>query len=134
MAYKLIIDGASVENMLHGPDGIVGRYMIGKSQVVQNAAFVACPKRTGRLSQSIVKRFYDSPEGFTVVIAALQPYAVFVHEGTKPHDIRPVKAKSLRWFGTDGNPIFAKVVHHPGTPARRFLTDQMYLFYEPFPF
>ena len=131
MPYKLIIDGAVVENMLHGPDGIVGRYMIGKSQVVQNAAIVQCPKRTTLLSQSIVKRFYDSPEGFTVVIAALQDYALPVHEGTKPHDIRPKNAKALRWFGADGKPIFAKVVHHPGTPARRFLTDNLHLFYDP---
>ena len=76
MTVKLIIDGLAVENMLHSPDGLIGRYMIGKSQVVQNAAIRDCPKRTGRLSESIVKRFYDSDEGFTVVIAALQPYAL----------------------------------------------------------
>jgi hypothetical protein len=133
MAYKLIIDGAVVENMLHGPDGIVGRYMIGKSQIVQNAAIVQCPKRTGKLSQSIVKRFYDSDVGFTVVIAALQPYALYVHEGTKAHVIYPKKAKALRWYGADGNPIFATKVNHPGTKANHFLTDQMYLFFEPFP-
>jgi len=131
MAYQLIIDGAAVENMLHSPDGIVGRYMIGKSQVVQNAAIVQCPKRTGRLSQSIVKRFYDSPEGFTVVIAALQPYALYVHEGTKPHTIYPVKAKALSWVAPGGTRVFAKKVNHPGTKANHFLSDQLHLFYDP---
>ncbi len=131
MTVKLIIDGLAVENMLHSPEGIVGRYMIGKSQVVQNAAIRQCPKRTGRLSESIVKRFYDTPEGFTVVIAALQPYALYVHEGTKAHVIRPTKAKALRWFDATGKPVFASFVNHPGTKANRFLTDNMYLFYTP---
>ena len=139
MAVKLIIDGAAVQAMLHSPDGVVGRYMIGKSQVVQNAAIRDCPKRTGKLSESIVKRFYDTTEGFTVVIAALQSYALPVHEGTKPHMIYPKNAKVLSWVSTGGanfsgaQRVFAKSVHHPGTAPRRFLTDNMYLFYQPFP-
>ena len=134
MPYKLIIDGAVVENMLHGPDGIVGRYMIGKSQVVQNAAIRDCPKRTTLLSESIKKRFYDSPEGFTVVIAALQPYALPVHEGSKAHTVYPKKAKALRWYGPDGSPIFAKSAKIPARAGRPFLSQNLYLFFEPFPF
>jgi len=48
-------------------------------------------------------------------------YAVFVHEGTKPHIIRAVKKKSLyrekAWVG-----YFAKSVKHPWTKANPFFT------------
>lgn len=33
---------------------------------------------------------------------------------TPPHEIRPVHAKALHFF-VDGDEVFCKVVHHPGT-------------------
>lgn len=46
-------------------------------------------------------------------------YAVFVHEGTKPHDIMPVNKRVLadRKMGI----IYGMLVHHPGTKANRFM-------------
>jgi hypothetical protein len=66
--------------------------------------------------------------------------AVFLEDGTRPHVIRPRKAKALRW-PAKGTPVtlggrartgavrslgrgafaFAKIVHHPGTKAQPFL-------------
>lgn len=63
----------------------------------------------------------------------------FVDKGTEPHEIRPVRAKALR-FNTGYQPktlarpartvsgggkatgpeVFAQVVHHPGSEAREF--------------
>lgn len=37
--------------------------------------------------------------------------------------IRPVRAKSLRWFGPNG-PKFAQEIHHPGVPPRPFIMIQ----------
>jgi len=48
-------------------------------------------------------------------------YAVYVHEGTAPHTIKP-KGKYLRFKGSGGNYVFAKSVNHPGTKANPFLT------------
>jgi len=48
-------------------------------------------------------------------------YAVFVHFGTRPHDIKPKNAKALRWVGGDGLFHFAKVVEHPGYKGDPFL-------------
>lgn len=58
----------------------------------------------------------------------------FVEDGTKPHIIRPRSGSALRFLGgggrisqpgpnqriatRGGGVVFAKVVHHPGTPAR----------------
>jgi hypothetical protein len=47
-------------------------------------------------------------------------YAKFVHDGTRPHVIRPRQAQALR-FLVGGRVVYAKVVHHPGTRARPFL-------------
>lgn len=43
-----------------------------------------------------------------------------VHDGTRPHTIRPRNAQVLR-FVVDGRVVFARVVHHPGTRARPFI-------------
>lgn len=128
MPIKMVIDGAAVDEFL-SRDGPVGAFMMIRSQVVQDAARLDCPKRTGKLSESIVKRFFDTPGTFSVAIAALQPYAVYVHEGTRPHIILPVKAQALRWYDASHNPVFASIVHHPGTKPHRFLSDNLHLFF-----
>lgn len=43
-----------------------------------------------------------------------------VNDGTRPHIIRPKRAKALR-FRVGGKVVFARIVHHPGTRARPFL-------------
>lgn len=47
-------------------------------------------------------------------------YARFVNDGTAPHQIRPTRARALR-FRVGGRIVFARVVNHPGTRARPFL-------------
>lgn len=53
------------------------------------------------------------------------PYAA-IHEfggRTSAHVIRPRRAKALRWYDGEGNPVFARYVNHPGSviPARPYL-------------
>lgn len=47
-------------------------------------------------------------------------YAIFVHEGTRPHTILPRFKKALYWAGA-AHPV--KKVNHPGTKGRRFLQE-----------
>jgi hypothetical protein len=61
-------------------------------------------------------------------------YARAVHEGSRPHEIRPRRRKVLRW-ARGGSPrrltgsprtgngefLYARVVHHPGNKPNRFL-------------
>jgi hypothetical protein len=46
------------------------------------------------------------------------PYAAFVHEGTRPHDIVPRNARALFWAGA-AHPVAR--VHHPGTRPNPWL-------------
>lgn len=49
------------------------------------------------------------------------PYAIYNHDDTRPHLIRPKNAKVLAFQGNTGT-VFARVVHHPGTRGTKFLT------------
>lgn len=54
-------------------------------------------------------------------------YAVYVHEGTKPHLI-PLGGegpKILTGWTYDNAPVFTPVVNHPGTKARPWLRDSL---------
>lgn len=88
---------------------------------VMNRAKVLAPVDTGRLRASIrieSRRTFTLRSVFTV--GSDVSYAPMVHDGTRPHTIRPKRAQALR-FRVGGRVVYAKVVHHPGTRARPFL-------------
>ncbi|MCL6437218.1 MAG: hypothetical protein K6T51_01295 [Rubrobacteraceae bacterium] len=66
----------------------------------------------------------DGPYGVEFYDRA--PQALFLEEGTRPHEILPRRARALRWYGPDGAPIFARRVSHPGTHATRWLSRALY--------
>jgi hypothetical protein len=72
------------------------------------------PWRTGRLAQSFQVEIRK-------LFAKIYPnvnYAIYVHEGTRPHLILPRIKEALYWEGAR-YPV--KKVNHPGTQANRFL-------------
>lgn len=88
---------------------------------VVNRAKILCPVDTGRLRASIkgkASRTWTLRPQFTV--SSNVDYAPMVHDGTRPHIIRP-RTKQVLKFNVGGQVVFAKVVHHPGTRARPFL-------------
>ena len=87
--------------------------------VIHRNAMVEAPvnKQTGggTLRQNIKGRMITKLSG---VVESLAPYSIFVHEGTRPHDIRPIKARGLANKRT--GEYFGKLVHHPGTRANPY--------------
>ena len=84
---------------------------------VMNRAKVLAPVDTGRLRASIrieSRRLLSLRSVYT--IGSDVSYADMVHNGTRPHTIRPRNKQALR-FRIGGRVVFAKVVHHPGTKA-----------------
>jgi hypothetical protein len=90
------------------------------------------PRKTSNLSRTI--RLGQVTDDSVEIIAGGRlkvGYAFFVHEGTKPHIIRPRRAKVLAWGGPrtlagglrkGGRAThFAREVKHPGTKPNRFL-------------
>ena len=91
------------------------------SRQVLARAKVLAPVDTGRLRASLrVQRrsFFGLRQRWTV--GSDVDYAPMVNDGTKPHIIRPKRAKALR-FKVGGKTVYAMVVHPPGTRARPFL-------------
>lgn len=94
-----------------------------------NRAKVLAPVDTGRLRASIrieSRRLLSLRSVYT--IGSDVSYAKMVHDGTRPHVIRPKRAYTLRRgkkpalsFVWNGRRVFFAEVHHPGTKARPFL-------------
>ena len=71
----------------------------------------------GNLRQSIG----GQASGLTGIVDVRADYALPVHEGARPHTIRPVNKKALANRRT--GQFFGKLVHHPGQRAQPFLRD-----------
>ena len=86
--------------------------------------------RSGALKASIAAEVDDDAGQVIarVFSAGDVKYAAIQEDGgrTAPHDIVPDKAKALA-FLVHGAPVFAKIVHHPGSqiPARSYLRSAL---------
>lgn len=99
-----------------------------KHQQMADSTIAARPKRSStfhfssryrsRLSQSLVVTLI----GTRAVSAGTEDeFAPIHHEGAGPYTIRPVRKKVLKFIGSSGEEIFAKMVSHPGIPARALI-------------
>lgn len=91
-------------------------------RIVANARQKA-PVKTGNLRRSIGSRVRVTNKRVTLDIFARAKYAAYVHDGTKPHIIRPRKPGGVLAFPMGGRTVFATYSRHPGTRAREFLKN-----------
>lgn len=134
---KLRLDSAAIARLMDGPDGPVMRHAMVKGDEVKRGARqrVGVSSPAGRqtraggsqhLRDTINKRLIRDKDGAAVYVGDLDdsvPHARFHHDGTRPHQIRPVRAKMLRFTVAGGQVVFARVVNHPGTKANPYLVD-----------
>lgn len=76
--------------------------------------------QTGNLRDNLEYSYRKNGDKVKITITSDTPYSVFVHEGTRPHIIRPVRKQVLK-FQVGGRNVFTKEVNHPGTKPRPFL-------------
>jgi len=125
------VNQSGLNALLNGP---VDTYMRDKAELVAQIARREAPvgpdtnpigerrRRTGpRLRDSIIVVPSRKRGGYE--IRATTSYAAAVHQGSRPHEIKPRKAGTLLRFAvaegkTGGGPevVFAKKVNHPGHP------------------
>jgi len=82
--------------------------------------------RTGRLRDSVSQSYHPDHitrmDGWNLEVGTKVEYAMYHQHGTSPTVIRPKQAKVLAFIGNNGEMVFRREVHHPGLPARPFLT------------
>ena len=76
--------------------------------------------QTGALRNNLEYSYRKNGDKVKITITSDMPYSVFVHEGTRPHIIRPVRKQVLK-FQVGGRNVFTKEVRHPGTKPKPFL-------------
>lgn len=111
------LDPAAVASMLRSPGGPVGRELARTAAKVQYTAKALAPKG---MRPGITAEMSQTPSGPEVRVVSTHPATLFVINGTKPHQIRPRRAKALR-FSVGGATVYALVVNHPGTKPNDFL-------------
>lgn len=84
--------------------------------VGERLAKIEAPVKTGTLRRSLTSRVEQG--GDRGVIGTNVKYAPAVHEGTRPHQIKPIRKKALMWKGAR-HPV--RVVNHPGTRPNPFM-------------
>lgn len=120
MSTEFILNQAALSQVVNA----ASTKLIGKAARLTLAdAKQRTPVDTGALRQShTMGPITHTPSKTTVEISANTTYAMAVHEGSRPHIIRPKNAKVLTWNGPQGR-IFARSVHHPGSKGRPWLLN-----------
>jgi hypothetical protein len=118
-------DGAKLAAYLTATGGHVAQDLTRRALRVANRAKELAPVDTGRLRASIVWTIGVGGNGKLVArVGTNVAYARPVHEGSRPHVIRPRRGRVLV-FPMGGRTVFARVVHHPGTRPHPFLRDAL---------
>jgi len=111
------VDPGRIARMLRLRGGIVERRLAAHTRRVADIARTLAP---GSMPAYIDWRIEGGPRGLQGVVTCNHPATLYVLEGTRPHIIRPRRARALR-FEADGRVVFANVVHHSGARPNDFL-------------
>jgi hypothetical protein len=96
------------------------------TQVLEGQVKDGMPKRTGLTAGSVTSDVWSEPAGVLGVVGSASPVALFIEEGTRPHEIRAINGKALAFALGEGGPVmFAKAVHHPGTKAQKIFANTL---------
>lgn len=120
---------AGMARLLKTPSGEVGRYFSRLGGYVTREAQALAAARLERHTGVYASGFRTTTllvgGELRTRITNVAPYASYIERGTRPHVIRPVRARMLRFTVGQGTVVFAREVHHPGTKPYRILTDAL---------
>ena len=118
------LDRTRIERMLRLPGGMVYRNMERRVQRVEAVARDRAPGSMGS-PENLTVLIRRGPGGdFQGVLNSRHPATLYVIGGTRPHVIRPVRARALK-FNVGGRTVYAKVVMHPGSQPNNWLGDAL---------
>ncbi|MFD9422310.1 MULTISPECIES: hypothetical protein [unclassified Streptomyces] len=117
MSVEVNIDSRFIERALRRPGGIGERLLRRRAAPVVRRAEQLAP---GSMARGITLRVEGTGREMQAIITSTHPASLYVINGTRPHVIRPRRARALR-FQAGGRTVFAARVNHPGNAANNFL-------------
>ncbi|QOR55432.1 MAG: tail component [Phage 71_18] len=119
---SLVIRKGPYDQFLTSPSGTVGQHFQKvAAAVTREAKSVADQKlqrHTGQVSAGFRSEVSHGPR---IRAWNISPIFKYLERGTRPHIIRPRRARVLVFTARDGSTVYARIVHHPGTRAYRIL-------------
>lgn len=116
--------------MIRGRNGPAVLHLANIGRQAAAAARRIAPRSAGpgpHMADEIDFQLVPRRGSWAVQVVADSPYALFVHEGTKPHDIgSPVFIQGVGWRYIGRSPS-GKGKPHPGTRANPFLLNALRL-------
>lgn len=132
----VVMDPKQLAAVLRSNRGPVTRHLIREGERVKQEARRIAPisknprsgdEQGGNLRDHIVKRVANIGGDPAVLVVCEVPYALWVHEGTVAHVIRPRKAggRLVFYWPKAGRVVSFPKVNHPGTKPNRFLVKAL---------
>jgi hypothetical protein len=117
VSVEVTVDPGRILRLIRARGGIAHRRMSARTERVARIAETEAP---GSMGQYIDWKVTEGPRGLQGVIVCDHPAVHYVLNATRPHLIRPRRAKALR-FEVGGDVVYTKLVRHPGSRANDFL-------------
>jgi hypothetical protein len=111
------IDATLIERALRRPGGVGERLLLRRAERVAQRARELAP---GTMKDHITTHVEGSGRGLAAYVVSEHPATQYVIYGTRPHIIRPRRARALR-FEVGGRVVYAAYARHPGTRPNDFL-------------
>jgi hypothetical protein len=119
---KVVIDKAAVD-VFRGWNGPLGHSVNRLAKETEWRARTLANRRTGRMIEKMETKKGKWSKGIEFQVGTSVPYALFVHEGTKAHEIKPRTPGGLLVFYWPkvGKTVYFRRVWHPETRPYKFL-------------
>ncbi len=121
MPTRVTIDSTRFQRLLAAVGGPGERLLRRKAERVADLARQYAAEN-GSMADGIVVGPYENK---SIEVISTHPATQFVHNGTRPHQIRPRRVNGMLRFEVGGRVVFARVVNHPGYRGNPFLTDAL---------
>jgi len=120
MAAQVSVSMGALQRLLSRVGGPGERLLRRRAERVRDLA-KAYAWTHGSIPEGIIVGPFD-PSTRSMPVISTHPATLYVHNGTRPHIIRPRRRGGVLRFRINGRIVYARFVNHPGYRGDDFLT------------